>query len=169
MQKPDSILELARHLGFPIPEIQFNEKGKWPDKDFGRYKYILGSRGFMLDKDGKIYALALDYIWEGYIPFEKLGKLFPHLRKLSLNGVLTSHHSLASAFPQLEELRLSYSWGLKDYTFLAELKGLTTLYLGSNHIADATFLRNMYNLRELGLDGNPIQDPLSSSPIRQPI
>ncbi|MEO1417647.1 MAG: hypothetical protein AAFW00_20350, partial [Bacteroidota bacterium] len=149
MQKPDSILELERHLGFPIPEIQFNEKGKWPDRNFGRYKYIPGSRGFMLDEDGRVYALALDYIWEGYIPFEKLGKLFPHLRKLSLNGVLTSHHSLASTFPQLEELRLSYSWGLKDYTFLAELKGLTTLYLSYNNISDAKPIAELKGLTTL--------------------
>ncbi|MEO1419212.1 MAG: COR domain-containing protein, partial [Bacteroidota bacterium] len=48
---------------------------------------------------------------------------------------------------------------ISDAKPIAELKGLTTLYLRSNNIADATFLRNMYSLRELELDGNPIQDP----------
>jgi len=47
---------------------------------------------------------------------------------------------------------------LKDYTFLSDLKNITTLYLRHNQISDISFISKLKNLTTLDLGFNQISD-----------
>jgi internalin A len=74
---------------------------------------------------------------------------------LSYNQI--SDYSFLTELKNLTTLDLSYNQ-ISDISFLTELKNLTTLYLSYNQISDYSFLTELKNLTTLDLRNNQISD-----------
>lgn len=91
-------------------------------------------RAFAVAHSGKVAGLRLDYTG-----FRKSGLLVKLAR--------------------IETVRLNGCWGLSDFSFLKELKGLTSLDLRSNNISDISFVADLSNLANIFLSGTKLDEP----------
>jgi small GTP-binding protein len=129
MNDLDRMKEIEEIFGFPLHQVAFDNLLR--QKSFQTDHRL---RNYSVDEEGFITGLALEF---------SSGFLLPD--------------GLFSGFERLQQLILKFDY-LSDYSFLGELKSLTTLNLSNNEIIDGSFLGELRSLTTLHLDGNKIED-----------
>ena len=110
---------------------------------------------YAVDDEQRIVGLDLSPYYLQTI-YESL-VAFPHLQVLGLASNPLPDYSFLQDLKQLTSLDLSFNQ-ITDISFLQDLKQLTSLNLSSNQITDYSFLQDLKQLTSLNLSSNQITD-----------
>ncbi len=170
----DIIREMETILQVPLIQMDLREIDKTTDL------YADIKRGYAIDEGGGVTGLRLEnlavkpvlHLCAGLRDLVNLNLRFCHLEEMDI-AFLKDYRRLVSLnlrgnraigdFSFLRDLKgltsldLGYN-ELKDVSFLRDLKGLTSLYLSYNELNDVSFLRDLKGLTSLYLGGNNLTD-----------
>jgi len=149
------IRELESQIGYELPNL--NSIDLIEDKRFIKSKNdLLLKRGYLLNENGVLIALFLDYIPANTYNSELLKEL-EGLKHLSLRKAPLFPFEQLVENPELCYLDLSLNQ-LIDVSFLSELKKLNSIDLSDNNISDISFLKETKELSDLNLSCNNLVD-----------
>jgi len=117
-----------------------------------------GKNGYSLDAMGAITGLRLDSL-----AIKPVLEYVDRLRRVTQLNLYNCQFEQGDIFflrgrGDLTYLNLNGNRGIKDFSFLRELKALTSVYLSSNELTDVSFLRELKGLTSVGLGGNNLTD-----------
>jgi hypothetical protein len=158
------IRAMEKILDVPLPRLEPGDIGK------KRKYYRDFKRGYSLDSTGAVAGLRLEYLFIkpvlGYV--DRLRRV----TGLSIEGCRLEPGDIdfLRGRGDLTYLNIANNKGIKDFSFLRELKGLTSVFLrelkgltsvalgGNEGIKDFSFLRELKGLTSVDLSGNELTD-----------
>jgi len=147
------IRELEKEFGFPLNRVEL--ENLFTEKPFPAL-YDMGVRNYSVDENNFVTGLAIDYCPMFYLPDNHLAN-FSRLQKLKIKKTLLRDYSFLKELKSLTSLNLSNN-KLSDVSFLKELKSITSLNLRGNYLSDVSFLKELKSLTSLNLSSNNISD-----------
>ncbi|MEM8643194.1 MAG: COR domain-containing protein [Cyanobacteria bacterium P01_G01_bin.54] len=159
MSDLDLIRQLGDRLGRPLAEISEDRFEQHVQAKYARGRANQGQinrDAYSLAEDGTVSGLFLQPVTSQILFDFPLNQL-SHVRHLHLYKINLQSFSFLSELKGLTSLYLS-SNRITDCSFLSELKGLTSLDLRRNGITDCSFLSELKGLTSLDLSGNRIKE-----------
>ena len=152
----ERIHEIERITGIPLKQVPFEKIGE--KEKFGTpwMGYLNANRAFSLDGNNNVTGLSLDY-YPVYLLGDQVLRSFTHVSFLSFSNSWLPAYTFLKELKGLTSLDLSYN-NLSDVSVLKELKGLTSLDLRSNNLSDVSVLKELKGLTSLYLSSNNLSD-----------
>ena len=159
MSDSDLIRQLGDRLGRPLEHLSEDRFERHVQASYGQDRTgreRINRDSYALGEDGRVSALFLQPVTSEVLfdlPFHQLSQI----KYLLIYRVNIPSFSFLSELKNITSLDLSFN-SISDCSFLGKLENLTSLDLRNNSISDCSFLSELKNLISLDLSFNSISD-----------